>query len=66
MLAARDRELYPDVSFGRPGEDEVTYLLRGAGAIRRGSRELPESFWALPFPEDPEASVRRALKEDGH
>lgn len=66
VLEARNRELYPEVSSGRPGDGEVYYLLGAAVAIRRGSGGLPESFWSLPFPEDPEASVRRALEEDGH
>jgi hypothetical protein len=32
--------------------------------IRRGAGKLPPDFWDLPRPEDPEASVRRALEED--
>lgn len=64
VLEARDRELNPDFDLeGRTGE-EITLLLRGAGAIRRGTGKLPASFWELPMPEDPKGSVRRALEED--
>lgn len=64
VLEARNRELQPDFDFGGATTKELTILLHGAGAIRRGTGELPASFWELPMPEDPEGSVRRALEED--
>lgn len=34
------------------------------GEIKLGSGKVPESFWAMPMPSDPEGSVRQALTED--
>jgi antitoxin (DNA-binding transcriptional repressor) of toxin-antitoxin stability system len=42
--------------------------LERAGLIRRPTRRLDESFWALPRPADPEGSVLAALlaeREEG-
>lgn len=44
-------------------EDRLMYLER-AGEAKRGTGTLADDFWNLPMPEDPEASVRRALEED--
>lgn len=57
----------------RPQETEAARRIRdeGAlmrlereGAIRRGSGRLPDNFWDLPRPDDPENSVREAIEED--
>ncbi len=47
-------------------EAEETKLLRLAeqGLIRLGSGHIPESFWDLPRPADPEAKVRAAVLEE--
>ena len=29
-----------------------------------GSGKVPECFWSMPMPSDPEGSVRQALTED--
>jgi len=34
------------------------------GLIRIGSGKLPEDFWSMPRPEDPEGSVLSALFEE--
>ena len=34
------------------------------GLIRTGLGKLPEDFWNMPRPEDPEGSVREALIEE--
>ena len=44
-------------------EDHLNELER-KGHIKRGTGTLPDWFWTLPRPKDPEASVRRALYED--
>lgn len=44
-------------------EDRLMWLER-AGEVQRGSVKLDETFWDLPIPEDPNASVRQALDED--
>lgn len=38
--------------------------LEHKGEIRLGSGKLPDGFWAMPLPRDPEGSVRQALIED--
>lgn len=45
-------------------EEELMVALARAGEAKRGTGELPASFWDLPMPEDPSDSVRRALEED--
>ena len=45
-------------------EEERLMALEQIGEARRGTGELPVSFWELPIPEDPDDSVRRALEED--
>jgi hypothetical protein len=45
-------------------EEERLMALEQIGEARRGTGELPVSFWELPMPEDPDDSVRRALEED--
>ncbi len=44
-------------------EDRLIWMER-AGEAKRGSAKLDETFWDLPMPEDPNASVRQALDED--
>ena len=66
VLAARARELDPE---RYPEQDpyrakDLPRGTRAALVIRYGSRPLDASFWELPMPEDPEASVRRAVEED--
>jgi prevent-host-death family protein len=34
------------------------------GLIKTGVGKLPEDFWKMPRPEDPEGSVREALLEE--
>jgi len=34
------------------------------GEIRLGSGRVPDDFWSMPMPCDPEGSVRQALIED--
>lgn len=66
VLESRERELDPEV---RPPEpripDEAQRRLRArAVVLRYGVGPLGPDFWSLPMPEDPEASVRRAVEED--
>ncbi len=39
-------------------------VLMEAGQLRPGQGALPESFWSMPMPGDPDASVRDALRQD--
>ncbi len=50
----------------RPSEvaDEELASLAAAGLVRLGTGVVPEEFWALPFPEDKESSVRKAVLEE--
>lgn len=34
------------------------------GKITLGSGKIPEEFWDMPKPEDPEGQVRKAIRED--
>ncbi len=70
VLAARRREL---ASKARPPETEAARKIREEDRlihlqreerVRIGSGRLPDDFWDLPRPEDPEDSVRQALNED--
>jgi hypothetical protein len=66
VLAARRREL-PSAeteAARRMREEERLMSLERVGRARVGSGRLPEGFWELPRPDDPEGSVRRALEED--
>jgi prevent-host-death family protein len=51
------------VAAGETGEEGLEELER-QGLIRLGTGRLPEGFWKLPRPRDPEASVRRAVAEE--
>jgi hypothetical protein len=67
VLAARRRELTerpPEAQTDQTREEDRLLGLQRAGRIRLGSGRLPEGFWGLPRPADPENSVRRALDED--
>ena len=35
--------------------------LERRGLLKRGTGKLPEDFWEMPRPKDPEGSVRRAI-----
>jgi hypothetical protein len=39
-------------------------LLERTGEMKPGSGDLPADFWDLPRPQDPDASVRRAVQEE--
>lgn len=45
-------------------EDARLMRLERLGVIKRGSKKLPDNFWELPRPEDPEASVRQSIKKE--
>lgn len=65
VLAAQRRELPPETAAARQiREEEHLISLERAGRARVGSGRLPEGFWELARPDDPEDSVRRALDED--
>jgi hypothetical protein len=49
---------------GQGSREDYLRLLVRTGELRRGSGRLPDDFWDLPRPEDPDASVRRAVQED--
>ena len=38
--------------------------LERRGLLKRGTGKLPEDFWEMPRPKDPEGSVRRAISQD--
>ena len=38
--------------------------LERRGLLKRGTGKLPEDFWEMPRPKDPEGSVRRAICQD--
>jgi hypothetical protein len=44
--------------------EDYLRMLERAGELRRGSGRLPDDFWDLPRPEDPEGLVRSAVQED--
>jgi hypothetical protein len=66
VLAARRRELPPveTEAARRMHEEKRLISLERTGRARVGSGRLPNGFWELPRPDDPEDSVRRALEED--
>jgi hypothetical protein len=49
---------------GRGSHEDYLRLLERTGELRRGSGSLPDDFWDLPRPEDPEGLVRSAVQED--
>lgn len=49
---------------GQGAREDYLRLLERTGELRRGSGTLPDDFWDLPRPEDPDASVRRVVQED--
>src|SRR5215211_2150370 len=49
---------------GHDSHEDYLSLLERTGELRRGSGRLPDDFWDLPRPEDPEGLVRRAVQED--
>ena len=68
VLAARNRELAerpPITEAARRNREEDRLLqLEREGVVKRGTGVLPEGFWELPIPDDPEGSIRKALEED--
>ena len=38
--------------------------LERRGLLKRGTGKLPEDFWEMPRPKDPEGSVRRAISQE--
>lgn len=67
-LAPKRRELAERSSKSKADKSarEETRLkdLERGGQLRRGTGKLPEGFWDLPRPDDPNDSVRQALEED--
>jgi hypothetical protein len=49
---------------GQGVRESYLSLLVRTGEMKPGSGDLPAGFWDLPRPEDPDASVRRAVQED--
>jgi hypothetical protein len=49
---------------GHDSHEDYLSLLERTGELRRGSGRLPDDFWDLPRPEDPEGLVRSAVQED--
>jgi hypothetical protein len=49
---------------GQGVRESYLSLLERTGEMKPGSGDLPPDFWDLPRPEDPDASVRRAVQED--
>ena len=49
---------------GRGAREDYLRLLERTREMKRGSAGLPDDFWDLPRPEDPDASVRLAVRED--
>ena len=48
----------------RLSDDNELLSLEAEGVIKRGTGKLPDNFWDLQRPDDPDNSVRRALEED--
>jgi hypothetical protein len=48
----------------RGSHEAYLMTLERTGELRRGSGQLPDGFWDLPRPEDPEGLVRSAVQED--
>ncbi len=59
-----DSELTVWKGTGRGAREDYLRLLERTGEMKRGSAGLPDDFWDLPRPEDPDASVRLAVRED--
>jgi len=55
--------LVPVAPEGGVDEADLSRLER-EGLVRRGGGPLPRSFWRLPRPEDPDASLRKAILEE--
>ena len=66
VLAARTRDLDPerDPKLEPYRAEDLPWGTRAHLVVRYGSRPLDASFWELPMPEDPKASIRRAIEED--
>ena len=45
-------------------ERERLKRLARSGRIKLGTGKIPEEFWEMPWPEDPEGLPRRYLIED--
>src|SRR5215218_4835448 len=68
VLAARKQR--PARHIERPAPTEAAHRiqeegrlmrLEQEGKLSRGTGKLPEYFWDLPLPEDPDGSIRRAV-----
>jgi hypothetical protein len=68
VLAARNRELAERPPVSKPAyrtrEEDRLLQLEREGVVKRGTGMLPDGFWELPIPEDPEGLLRKALEED--
>ena len=47
-----------------PGVESELAELRNAGLVRIGSGKIPTDFWTRSRSQDPQASVRAAVRED--
>ena len=66
IVTERGRPIAKIVPLPREATTESARLLHlaRAGLIRIGSGKLPDDFWKMPRPKDPEGSVRKALLEE--
>lgn len=66
VLHERERELSREETpaAAEIREESRMMWLERTGEAKRGSVRLDETFWDLPMPDDPNASVRQALDED--
>lgn len=62
-LESYEHELEENAT-GQGSREDYLMLLEHRGELKRGSATLPDDFWDLPRPEDPEALVRSAVQED--
>ena len=63
-LDAYQHELEEKKATSQSARENHLMLLERTGELRRGSGGLPDDFWDLPRPEDPEGLVRSAVQED--
>ena len=62
-LSSYQREL-EEKTTGQGSREDYLELLERTGELKRGSGRLPDDFWGLPRPKDPEGLVRSAVQED--
>lgn len=67
VVAHRGRpvaRIVPSIPRNASEEDARLLDLQRRGLVRIGTGVIPDDFWEMERPEDPTASLRRAIEED--